>query len=465
MYRDVHLCRFFLEDGPITFSPTQPNPPVVAEPESVLQVWGGQPLRGQVAISGAKNSALVIIAGALLCPDDCRLRNVPLLADVTRMSEILTALGVTVRRDGDALNINAATIFYDKAPYELVSQLRASFFAIGPILARLGAARIPLPGGCTIGARPVDLHVRGLQAMGADVQIDHGIVNAHVKGANKRLQGARIYLDYPSVGATETLMMAATLAEGETILENAAQEPEVVDLANFCCAMGAQIRGAGTNTIVITGVPKLHAVDYAIIPDRVEAATFLIAGAMTRSEITVTDLIPDHLAAVIAKLRDMGVQIVAEGPNALRVLPVERLTGTDIETLPYPGFPTDVQAQFMALLTLAEGDSVVTETVFENRLRHVPELNRMGADIRLKGNIAIVRGVPFLSGAPVVSSDLRASAALVLAGLAAQGQTTIQGLHHMDRGYDNLEGKLRQLGANIHRVQAGALAESATATV
>ncbi len=379
------------------------------------------------------------------------------------MSEILTALGVTVQRDGDALNINAATISYDKAPYELVSQLRASFFAIGPILARLGAARIPLPGGCTIGARPVDLHVRGLQAMGADVQIDHGIVNAYVKGSNKRLKGARIYLDYPSVGATETLMMAATLAEGETILENAAQEPEVVDLANFCCAMGAQIRGAGTNTIVITGVPKLHAVDYAIIPDRIEAATFLIAGAMTRSEITVTHLIPDHLAAVIAKLRDMGVQIVPEGPNALRVLPVERFIGTDIETLPYPGFPTDVQAQFMALLTLAEGDSVVTETVFENRLRHVAELNRMGADIRLKGNIAIVRGVPFLSGAPVVSSDLRASAALVLAGLAAQGQTTIQGLHHMDRGYDNLEGKLRQLGANIHRVKAGAVVEPAIA--
>jgi UDP-N-acetylglucosamine 1-carboxyvinyltransferase len=387
---------------------------------------------------------------------------VPHLADVNRMSEILTALGVTVQRHGDGLNINAAHISYDKAPYELVSQLRASFFAIGPILARLGAARIPLPGGCTIGARPVDLHVRGLQAMGADVQIDHGIVNAHVKGANKRLKGARIYLDYPSVGATETLMMAATLAEGETILENAAQEPEVVDLANFCCAMGAQIRGAGTNTIVISGVPKLHAVDYAIIPDRVEAATFLIAGAITRSEITVSELIPEHLAAVIAKLRDMGVQVVDEGPRALRVIPTDRIVGTDIETLPYPGFPTDVQAQFMALLTLADGDSVVTETVFENRLRHVAELNRMGADIRLKGNIAIVRGVPFLSGAPVVASDLRASAALVLAGLAAQGQTTIQGLHHLDRGYDDLEGKLRQLGANIHRIKAGVPVEPAS---
>jgi UDP-N-acetylglucosamine 1-carboxyvinyltransferase len=449
------FCRSFLEDGPITFSPILTNSSAAAEPESVLQVWGGQPLSGQVAISGAKNSALVIIAGALLCPDDCRLRNVPFLADVTRMSEILTALGVTVQRNGDCLDINAAHIFHDKAPYELVSQLRASFFAIGPLLARLGAARIPLPGGCVIGARPVDLHVRGLQAMGAEVHIDHGMVNAYVKGASKRLKGARIYLDYPSVGATETLMMAATLAEGETILENAAQEPEVIDLANFCSAMGAQIRGAGTNTIVITGVPKLHAVDYTIIPDRVEAATFLIAGAITRSEITVSELIPEHLAAVVAKLRDLGVRVMPEGPTALRVVPSAKLIGTDIETLPYPGFPTDVQAQFMALLTVSDGDSMVTETVFENRLRHVAELNRMGADIRLKGNIAVIRGVPFLSGAPVVASDLRASAALVLAGLAAQGETVIQGLHHLDRGYDNLEGKLRQLGARIHRVQLG----------
>jgi UDP-N-acetylglucosamine 1-carboxyvinyltransferase len=401
----------------------------------------------------------VLIAGALLCPDDCRLRNVPFLADVTRMGEILMALGVTVARDGDALVINASHISHDKAPYELVSQLRASFFAIGPLLARLGAARIPLPGGCTIGARPVDLHVRGLQAMGAEVQIDHGMVNAYVKGSGTRLKGARIYLDYPSVGATETLMMAATLAEGETILENAAQEPEVVDLANFCCAMGAKIRGAGTNTIVITGVDRMHAVDYSIIPDRVEAATFLIAGALTRSEITVTQLVPEHLASVVAKMRAMGIQVVSEGPTALRVLPAGRMVGVDIETLPYPGFPTDMQAQFMTLLALSEGDSVVTETVFENRLRHVAELNRMGADIRLKGNIAIVRGVPFLSGAPVVASDLRASAALVLAGLAAQGQTTIQGLHHLDRGYDNLEGKLQGIGARIQRVKLGEVAE------
>ncbi len=408
-----------------------------------------------MTVSGAKNSALVLIAGALLCPDDCRLRNVPHLADVTRMSEILMALGVSVKRDGDCLDINAAHVAHDKAPYELVSQLRASFFAIGPLLARLGAAKIPLPGGCTIGARPVDLHVRGLQAMGADVQIDHGVVNAYVKGANKRLKGARIYLDFPSVGATETLMMAATLADGETVLENAAQEPEVVDLANFCRAMGAQIQGAGTNTIVINGVAQLHAVDYTIIPDRVEAGTFLIAGAIMDSDILVQRLVPSHLTAVTAKLRDIGVQVVAEGPDALRVLPAQRRIGTDIETLPYPGFPTDVQAQLMALLTVSEGDSVVRETLFENRLQHVAELTRMGADIRLKGNIAIVRGVPFLSGAPVVASDLRAAAALVLAGLAAQGQTTVQGLRFLDRGYEDFEGKLRGLGAKIQRVKLG----------
>jgi UDP-N-acetylglucosamine 1-carboxyvinyltransferase len=419
---------------------------------AVLKIWGGQPLSGSVRISGAKNSALVVMASALLCPGDCRLRNVPLLADVKRMCEILSAVGVKIQDHGDTLDFNAEAIAYDQAPYELVSQLRASFFIIGPLLARLGAARIPLPGGCAIGARPVELHVRGLQAMGAEVLIEHGIVNAHVKHKSRRLQGARIYLDYPSVGATETLMMAATLADGETILENAAREPEVIDLANFCISMGAKIQGAGTDTIVISGVPSLHTSDYRIIGDRIEAGTFLVAGAITRSDITVTDIEPDHLISVMSKLDAIGTRVVAESENSLRILPNSVLRGTDIKTLPYPGFPTDMQAQLMALLTLADGNSVITETVFENRLQHVAELNRLGADIRVEGNVAVVRGVPFLTGAPVTATDLRASAALVIAGLAAQGVTTIQGLHHLDRGYENLEQKFRGLGARLERV-------------
>lgn len=444
-----------MEDGSITLSPILPNTPTsLEETDSILEIWGGNTLSGHVRISGAKNSALVLMAGAILCPTECRLRNVPQLVDVARMGEILASLGVKLERQDDGLVINATHIGQSKAPYELVSQLRASFFIIGPLLARLGVARVPLPGGCAIGARPVDLHVRGLQALGADVQIEHGMVYASVKGRSSRLQGAKIYLDYPSVGATETLMMAATLAEGETVIENAAQEPEVVDLANFCRSMGAKIQGAGTNTIVISGVPCLHTTDYSIIPDRVEAGTFMVAGAITQSEIILSPVIPDHLTAVIAKLQEVGIRVVSEDATTLRIVPVDRYQGTDIETLPYPGFPTDMQAQFMALMTLSQGDSVISETVFENRLRHVAELNRMGADIRVKGNIAIVRGVPFLSGAPVVAPDLRASAALVLAGLAARGKTTIQGLHHLDRGYEQLETKLQHLGAQLRRIPA-----------
>jgi UDP-N-acetylglucosamine 1-carboxyvinyltransferase len=393
------------------------------------------------------------MAGTLLCSDECRLRNVPALMDIRRMEQILTDLGVKIKRDGTTLAINATDIGKNQAPYDLVSQLRASFFAIGPLLARLGVAKIPLPGGCAIGARPVELHVRGLQAMGATVQIDHGIVHASIKGSRNRLQGAKIYLDYPSVGATETLMMAATLAEGETIIENAAQEPEVEDLAGFCRSMGAKIQGDGTNTIIISGVERLHSTDYPIIPDRIEAGTFLVAGAITQSEISLFPVVPDHLIPVIAKLEAIGSQVIIDEPNRLRIVP-GRLQATDIETLPYPGFPTDMQAQFMALLTLAEGNSMVTETVFENRLRHVGELQRMGADIRLKGNIALVRGVPFLSGAPVMATDLRASAALVLAGLAAQGKTIVQGLHHLDRGYEQIEEKLAKLGAKLCRVSS-----------
>ncbi|MCP6759646.1 MAG: UDP-N-acetylglucosamine 1-carboxyvinyltransferase [Fischerella sp. CENA71] len=421
---------------------------------SVLQICGGHPLQGHVKISGAKNSALVIMAGALLCSGDCHIRNVPLLADVERMGQVLSALGVSLRRNGDNLDINASEITSSKAPYELVTQLRASFFAIGPILARLGIAQMPLPGGCAIGARPVDLHVRGLQAMGAEVQIEHGICNAYVPGKNRRLKGAKIYLDIPSVGATETLMMAATLAEGETIIENAAREPEVVDLANFCIAMGAKIQGAGTSTITIDGVPELHSVEYNIIPDRIETGTFLLAGAITRSELLLSPVAPDHLVPVISKLREIGVNVVEETPTSLRLLRADRLIAADIETMPHPGFPTDMQAPFMALLAIAEGDSLINETVFENRLRHASELNRLGADIRVKGNTAFVRGVPLLSGAPVIGTDLRAAAALVVAGLAADGKTTIQGLHYLDRGYDRLDLKLQQLGAKIQRLPA-----------
>ncbi len=421
------------------------------ETQPVLEIWGGNSLKGTVNISGAKNSALVLMAGSLLCPEDCRLSNVPDLVDIRRMNQILTALGAKITKNGNTLDIDVREINPTQAPYDLVSQLRASFFAIGALLTRFGIVRIPLPGGCAIGARPVELHVKGLRAMSANVFIDSGIVHAHVTGSKRRLQGAKIYLDYPSVGATETLLMAATLAEGETIIENAAQEPEIVDLANFCCAMGAKIRGAGTNKIIISGVESLHSVDYKVIPDRIEAGTFLVAGAITHSEISLASVIPEHLVPVIAKLETMGCRVISESGDRLKLIP-GALKATDIETLPYPGFPTDMQAQFMALLSISEGSSVVSETVFENRLRHVAELQRMGANIRVKGKHALIQGVPMLSGAPVMATDLRASAALVLAGLAAQGKTIVRGLHHLDRGYENLEGKLQGLGAKLQRI-------------
>ena len=405
------------------------------------------------------------MAGSILSPGKTILRNVPNLVDIRRMGQILASLGVRLERDGDSLEIDALEIKPTEAPYDVVSQLRASFFVIGPLLTRLGIARVPLPGGCAIGARPVDLHVRGLQSMGANVSIEDGVVNAHLVGNKKHLQGANIYLDYPSVGATETILMAATLAEGITTIGNAAQEPEIVDLANFCNAMGAKVIGAGTNTVTIEGVNQLNPIEYNVIPDRIEAGTFLVAGAITRSEITVNSVIPEHLAPVIAKLKEIGCQIVVEpgedklfGGNirskSLRIIPGE-LRGTDIETLPYPGFPTDMQAQFTALLSISKGNSVISETVFENRLRHVAELQRMGTNIRVKGHHAIVEGVSSISGAPVMATDLRASAALVLAGLAAEGKTTVHGLHHLDRGYENLEEKLRGLGAKLERIIPG----------
>ncbi len=434
----------------------------VEKPQAVLEICGRTSLKGKVQISGAKNSALVLMAGTIMCPGKCILRNVPNLVDIKRMGQILTSLGVKLKQKEDVLEIDAKQIIPAEAPYDVVSQLRASFFVIGPLLTRLGTARVPLPGGCAIGARPVDLHVRGLQSMGANVSIEDGVVHANLVGSKRRLQGASIYLDYPSVGATETILMAATLAEGITKIENAAQEPEIVDLANFCNQMGAKISGAGTNTITIQGVAELYPIDYNVIPDRIEAGTFLVAGAITHSEITLTSVIPEHLAPVIAKLKEIGCQVLVEedegktfGGNIkskrVRIIPGE-LHGTDIETLPYPGFPTDMQAQFTALLSISKGNSVISETVFENRLRHVAELQRMGTNIRVKGHHAIVQGVSFISGAPVMATDLRASAALVIAGLAAEGKTTVHGLHHLDRGYENLEDKLRSLGARLERV-------------
>lgn len=433
------------------------------DPQAVLEIYGKTSLKGNVKISGAKNSALVLMAGSILCAGHSTLHNVPDLVDIKRMGQILEALGVKLHRKADTIEIDATNIDPTEAPYDVVSQLRASFFVIGPLLTRLGIARVPLPGGCAIGARPVDLHVRGLQAMGANVSIEDGIVNANLVGRNRRLQGADIYLDYPSVGATETILMAATLAEGTTKIENAAQEPEIVDLANFCIQMGANITGAGTNTIIVRGVTELSPVEYNVIPDRIEAGTFLVAGAITQSEITLSSVIPDHLAPVIAKLKEIGCQIAVEEDEEgrtfggqiqsqrLRIIPGE-LRGTDIETLPYPGFPTDMQAQFTALLSISKGHSVISETVFENRLRHVAELQRMGTNIRVKGHHAIVQGVSSISGAPVMATDLRASAALVLAGLAAEGKTTVHGLHHLDRGYENIEEKLRGLGARLERI-------------
>ena len=431
--------------------------------QAVLEIWGKTSLTGNVEISGAKNSALALMAGSILCAGRSTLHNVPNLVDIKRMGQILEALGVKLHREADAIEIDTTQIDPKEAPYDVVSQLRASFFVIGPLLTRLGIARVPLPGGCAIGARPVVLHVRGLEAMGANVSIEDGIVSANLVGNKQRLQGANIYLDYPSVGATETILMAATLAEGTTKIENAAQEPEIVDLANFCIQMGAKITGAGTNTIVIEGVTKLSPVNYKVIPDRIEAGTFLVAGAITQSEITLSSVIPEHLAPVIAKLKEIGCRVIVEEDKPeifggqikakrLRIIPGEELHGTDIETLPYPGFPTDMQAQFTALLSISKGHSIISETVFENRLRHVGELQRMGTNIRVKGHHAIVRGVPFISGAPVMATDLRASAALVLAGLAAEGKTTVHGLHHLDRGYENIEEKLRGLGAKLERI-------------
>jgi UDP-N-acetylglucosamine 1-carboxyvinyltransferase len=415
-----------------------------------LEIAGNRRLAGELRVSGAKNSALVLMAASLLTEDQLRLRNVPPLTDIQGMGEILASLGVTVRRGNDSLEMNGSGLNQSAPPYELVNSLRASFFCIGPLLARLGIARVPLPGGCQIGTRPVVEHVKGLKALGAQVTIDHGVVSAVVPGRGHRLKGGRIHLDCPSVGATETLMMAAALAEGETVIENAALEPEVVDLAGLLLAMGARVRGAGTPTITIVGVERLHGADYAVIPDRIEAGTFLLAAAITRSTLTVGPVIPDHLRAVLTKLEEAGCRLNIDGTSV--TISAEEIQSVDLRTQPFPGFPTDLQAPFMSLLATAKGTSVITENIFENRLQHVAELQRMGAAIRVQGSTAFIEGVARLSGAPVQGSDLRASAAMVLAGLAAEGITTVQGLEYLDRGYADFEGKLNRVGASIRRV-------------
>ncbi len=416
-----------------------------------LIVKGGRRLAGTVKISGAKNAVLPIIAATLLGQDKTTcLDEVPNLDDVKTISEVLRTLGVKVSHDIEKhqLHVDASKIENVIAPYDLVRKMRASFLIMGPLLARHGAAKISLPGGCAIGTRPIDLHLKGFAALGAKIDIGHGDIAAT---APEGLKGARIYLDFPSVGATENILMAACMAQGQTVLENPAQEPEIVDLANYLNIMGAKIRGAGTNVIKIEGVQKLVARDYTIIPDRIEAGTYMIAAAMTRGDVYIENAISEHLKPVIAKLKEAGVTVI-EDVDGIRVQNDKRPRAVDVKTLPYPGFPTDMQAQFMAMLTVSEGTSMVTETVFENRMMHADELRRMGAKIKIDGRTAVVEGVEKLTGCQVKATDLRAGAAMVLAGLVADGETQIGYIHHIDRGYDNLVQKLVNLGADIKRV-------------
>ena len=416
-----------------------------------LIIKGGKRLSGTVKISGAKNAVLPVIAATLLGQDrETCLDEVPNLDDVRTISEVLRSLGVKVKHEPEnsKLYVDATSIENITAPYDLVRKMRASFLIMGPLLARLGKAKISLPGGCAIGTRPIDLHLKGFEALGAKISIGHGYIEAI---APDGLKGAQIYLDFPSVGATENILMAAAMAQGQTIIENPAQEPEIVDLANYLNIMGAKIRGAGTNVIKVEGAKKLIAHDYTIIPDRIEAGTYMIAAAMTRGDVYIVKAISEHLKPVIAKLKEAGIKIV-EDVDGIRVICDKRPRAVDIKTLPYPGFPTDMQAQFMAMLTIASGTSVVTETVFENRFMHVDELRRMGAKIKIDGRTSIVEGQDKLTGCQVKATDLRAGAAIVLAALVAEGETQVGYIHHIDRGYDNLVQKLVSLGADIKRV-------------
>jgi len=414
-----------------------------------LQITGGVPLEGETRISGAKNATLPILAAALLAEGPVTIGNVPHLHDVTTMIELLARMGVTVTVDERMrIEVDPSSIKECFAPYELVKTMRASILVLGPLVARYGRADVSLPGGCAIGARPVNIHVAGLQAMGADIHIEGGYIRARAA----RLHGARLVLDTVTVTGTENLMMAATLADGETVIENAAREPEVVDLANFLIAMGARIAGAGTDKIVVNGVQALRGTEYAVLPDRIEAGTYLVAGAITGGHIRIKNTQPAHLDAVLGKLAEAGATI-GTGPNWVELdMRGRRPRAVDVRTAPYPAFPTDMQAQFAALDTVANGVGTVVETIFENRFMHMLEMRRMGAEIRLEGNTAIIHGVVELTAAPVMATDLRASASLVLAGLIARGRTDIERIYHIDRGYEAIEEKLAQLGAQIRRV-------------
>ena len=415
-----------------------------------LVINGGKPLNGRVRVSSAKNAVLPIIAATMLASTPSRLVEVPHLEDVHTICEVISALGVKVTKDeaNQEIRFDASEITATEAPYELVRRMRASFLVMGPLLARRREARISLPGGCAIGSRPIDLHLKAFEALGATIEMGDGYVLA---SAPEGLKGNQIYLDFPSVGATENVIMAASMAEGKTIIENAAEEPEIVDLVTYLNSMGADVRGAGTNVIRIQGVKELKGATHTVIPDRIEAGTYLIAAAMAGGDVYVENALSEHLKPVVAKLKEAGVT-VQEDVDGIRVISDGNVKAVDIKTLPYPGFPTDMQAQFMAFTTIAKGTSTVMETVFENRFMHVDELKKMGAQIRIEERRAIVDGVPKLKGTEVRATDLRAGAALVCAGLAAEGVTKVTQLSHIDRGYDNLVGKLKGLGADIVRV-------------
>jgi UDP-N-acetylglucosamine 1-carboxyvinyltransferase len=407
------------------------------------------PLKGNVRVSGAKNSALPILAASLLGTEDIILEDVPNLKDVDVICEVLTSLGAKVERyEEGKIKINSVNIDKYETPYELMSKMRASFLVMGPLLTRIGKAKTSLPGGCAIGTRPIDLHLKGFRALGANIDVDHGYVEAFAD----KLIGDRIYLDFPSVGATENIMMAAVLAEGETTIDNAAMEPEIVDLANFLNKLGGNVKGAGTSTIRIKGVDNLKWTVHSVNPDRIEAGTFMVASAITGGDVIIENVIPNHIKPIIAKLREVGCDVYENG-DKVRVVGNTKIKAVDVKTLPYPGFPTDMQAQFMALMSIADGTSVIIETVFENRFMHVDELKRMGADIKIDGRSAIIQGVNSLMSAPVKATDLRAGAALILAGLVADGKTEIDNVYHIDRGYDHIEDKFSQLGGKIYRIE------------